>query len=993
MVGSTYDVVILSSSPPAASPQHDAPSRRVAAPGSSPLMFSPPASPLRTTSGASTTNPRAAPIPEGAVRGFATVGSLIRSERFTSRLDDDFTKIQEAHSRRREAEVAEPLETVELPRKPSTKKSTAAAGGVERPKSKPRARKPKPKSDKEILDSDDDLRRPQRFTKSPFFDERPAESAAKVPSETADAPKLTKSGKPRKPRAKKQKAEEEGVEPTAKPKRTRVTKSKAAAKGSTKQANDAPVVSAHFQTGLERSEGSTPRTDQQLIEAQHIVPDQPASIWDVPDSPQLKKATKRKERPPPSVAEGVGLDEAVARRRDWTPPRDTTIHSPNTNSTGKENRSSPHDAQGAFTNLLSNFAYSESHPVRIAAQEASLTGEVLATTKRRRVELVEIPGNQTNFRDSSPEKGKAPKKKPRTITDLVTGQYGPRDEESDLNTAKNDFFVARTSTTTVPLNDTTMADTNAQPRKQLRKRSSPEALTEKVQSKAKAKPKKASAKSAAKPKPVAEKLLSPGAAMLRLGQQDVLFGTSSQLALEESPTMIRQIQFAIKESERDADSTDSCSLTALPTWSNLTKARGKRGLWAASARDDEGGMLEHTEDLYIPEPDRTQDIPLLMDSIRSQRVDVQDKDPGPLSFVDIDDVPAEQPAPIAVSSDTLTPPRTTSRASQLLGSCKDDFDIKNIEFKDIDTFEQAPPPSNQNADLQQTFVDIDDFDLPPSAQIPYSPATKLRPPVPVPAMADGSPKKRGRPPKSQSAASKISASPAPIPKPSSSKLNVKSKERIIAPSTPLRASGRFVDIEEILDSDDDALEALSPTPPRVQKIADLGPLPLVSLSPKTSPSKTYVGVDPNLTPLHRVPTKLLEWAHIKATVFAQITTHIRSLPPTTDPANPTWHEKILMYDPIVLEELTAYLNTSTDIRTFKRATQKQVKAWNQQRKVDGKPALVVDKGEDGKGDGEDVLAVEKELETYMVQGWCESLSVCCIWGEGRGKGGVRKGLY
>jgi hypothetical protein len=44
-------------------------------------------------------------------------------------------------------------------------------------------------------------------------------------------------------------------------------------------------------------------------------------------------------------------------------------------------------------------------------------------------------------------------------------------------------------------------------------------------------------------------------------------------------------------------------------------------------------------------------------------------------------------------------------------------------------------------------------------------------------------------------------------------------------------------------------------------------------------------------------------------------------------------------------------------------------------------------------DGDDVLVVEKELEGYMAQGWCESLSICCIWGEGRGKGGARKGFY
>lgn len=94
-----------------------------------------------------------------------------------------------------------------------------------------------------------------------------------------------------------------------------------------------------------------------------------------------------------------------------------------------------------------------------------------------------------------------------------------------------------------------------------------------------------------------------------------------------------------------------------------------------------------------------------------------------------------------------------------------------------------------------------------------------------------------------------------------------------------------------------------------------------------------------------------------------------------------------MYDPIVLEDFTVYLNANTPIRVFKKATQKQIKAWNSDLKIRGEAAMSVEK------DGDDLLVVEKELEGYMAQGWCESLSICCIWGEGRGKGGARKGFY
>ncbi|EUC45142.1 hypothetical protein COCMIDRAFT_37104 [Bipolaris oryzae ATCC 44560] len=997
MVGSTYDVVILSSSPPAISPQRNAPSRRVAVPASSPLVLSRPASPLRSTTGASTTNPRAVPIPESALRGFATVGNLVRSEHFTSRLDDDFTAIQEA---RLQKDAVDSIENIEKPRKRPTRKSIAATDESEKPKPKPRARKQKPKSDKEILDSDDELRRPQRPTKSPFFNDEPSESATKPPSETTDAPKLTKSGKPRKPRAKKQKAEEEeAAESVVKPKRTRVTKpKKTAVKSGNEQPDDVSVVSAHFQTGVDKDDGSRPTSVQNSVETKDSSGGHPASIWDVPDSPRPKKAASLKQRPPTSVAEPLELEQALVRRQDWTPPRDTTTTSPNADSTGKENISLVHNAEDNFTNMLSNFTYAQSPSAQTTTKTGCLTGEVMATTKRRRIELVEIPGNQTNSRESSPEKGKAPKKKPRTITDLVTEQYGQRDEESDSNNALGNFFEPRTSTTMMPSNDIATSVTNSPQKKLPRKRNSPKVPAEKGEPKTKSKSKRVSAKSAAKPKLVAEKLLSPAAAMLRLNQQDVLFGTSSQLALEESPTMIRQIQFAIKESEQDADRADNYSFVAPSAWSRLTKAKGQKALWAASTRDDDGGMLEHMQDVYIPEPDRTQDIPLLMDVTHNKPDGARNDHVGPSSFIDIDDIPHDPPPPIAISSDEQTPPPHSPKSLRLQGSRTQNYDINELDFKDIHTFESELPPSNQNAESQHTFVDIDDFDLPPSAQLQYSPATKLRPPAPTSRTGDRSPKKRGRQPKSQSTVSKASASSTPILKPSSSKRRAKPKEKTVVPSTPPSEPSRFIDIDEILDSEDDALEALSPTPPRVYKHLDAEPLPLISLSPTTSPSKATTGTgikskhgplsDASLTPVHCIPTKMLEWIHIKSDIFAQITAHIRSLPPTKDPTKPTWHEKILMYDPIVLEDFTSYLNDRTSIRVFKKATQKQVKAWNQQQRVNGEPILAVEKGGE-----EDVLAVTKELEALMVQSWCESLSICCVWGEGRGKSGARKGLY
>lgn len=60
--------------------------------------------------------------------------------------------------------------------------------------------------------------------------------------------------------------------------------------------------------------------------------------------------------------------------------------------------------------------------------------------------------------------------------------------------------------------------------------------------------------------------------------------------------------------------------------------------------------------------------------------------------------------------------------------------------------------------------------------------------------------------------------------------------------------------------------------------------------------------------------------------------------------NPTWHEKMLLYDPIILEDLTRWLNT----------------------------------------EGLALIHEDREITALEVRGWCESRGICCLW-----KGGWR----
>jgi hypothetical protein len=970
MAGKEYSIVVLSSSPPAPdafkSPCCAAPARRVAMPPSSPFALSPPSSPRKHTPGALTSGSRAVPIPEKATRGFATVSSLVRSEHFAQQVDDDFAREVQAQSQEISAEgIGEDPAPVKKARKRSTKNATAADG--EEPKPKPKGRKPK--ADKELENNNTTTELKLRLPptrKSPFFENAEPQTTVETPAEpAANAPKLTKSGKPRKPRAKKENANVGAAEP--KPRKARVTKPKAAAKAGKAPRKAADVVST---LSVDKDQADAASRAEVTVDAQAT------SIWDLPQSPQAEQRAAKRNSPDP-VLDGLHLDEAISRRRDWTPSRDTVAQSPSTVSTGKENRPITRDATtGTFTNLITNFTY-ESPTAKVVSNVTIPKQAVPAVAKRRRVELVELPGVQTTSRASSPEKGKAPKKKPRTITDLVTGQYALKDAVKDMPEVTSGFFSPRGSTTKVPLNDIAPGDETLQ-KKAPRKRSKSREDSEGATTKAKPRTRKASSKPAAKPKPVTEKLLSPTSAVMRLNQQDVLFGTSSQLALEESPTTVRQIQRAITESELDIGTSPHYLLEAPPRWPRLQRTEGRRGLWRESTRDNDGGLLENAENVYIPEPDRTQDLPLLMDI-------AQNEASLPSGFVDIDDIEPviESAAPIAISSDLPTPPESQSK-----GLCMEPtptLRAHNEVFEDIDDFENRLPSSNQNVESQTSFADIDDFQFAsPSGNHPPVRETS-RPPASAPAQAMGmeSPKKRrGRSPKAKGT---IPIVPASAP-PTSHKLASPGQTPQRLPSTPPKGSGRFVDIEEILDSEDEALEAFSPTPPRVRKLQDSPPLPLAF--DREVPTPARIPADDNSpTPVLRVLTSHLEWANIKSSICSAITAHIRSIPPTTDPKKPSWHEKILMYDPIILEDFTAYLNSNTKLRTYKRATQKQIKAYNNELKMKGNAILGVERDDQ-------VLAIERELEVHMVRDWCEAMSICCIHAkESRGRGSARKGFY
>lgn len=185
------------------------------------------------------------------------------------------------------------------------------------------------------------------------------------------------------------------------------------------------------------------------------------------------------------------------------------------------------------------------------------------------------------------------------------------------------------------------------------------------------------------------------------------------------------------------------------------------------------------------------------------------------------------------------------------------------------------------------------------------------------------PKTRGRPRKPPA----TSAAGNPPPKPASEKAAVTADATPPRPRTPTKAKRKTTTAppDEISDSD----SPLTPSPPRRASPTTPKPLPLTS--PRLSQPT------PHLTP-----------GAAQQHLFSKITEAITTAPPTHDPKNLTWFEKIILYDPIVLEDLATWLNT----------------------------------------EGLGRVGVDEEVGPPVVREWCEAKGVCCLWRENL-RGGAR----
>jgi hypothetical protein len=771
----------------------------------------------------------------------------------------------------------------------------------------------------------------------------------------------------------------------------------------------------------------------------------PATTEESMQSVLVFEGITREPTPPP-------VPRPFRRRRSWTPARNTeTTHVTPGGVASVASAESP--APGpSLAALVSGFNYNVQDSG--TSHDRSSTGE--AALKKRRIELA--PESAIAGAPRKPPEAAAPakrvkgvKKKPMTITDQATKAYRNEPVADPLaeQPTVSDYFAPQKETVEDCENEIGGANTTDKPVKARKSRKrrikiggDPEAVAAAVAKQAQKKVKKVKIREP----DLAPPLFSPARARAVEKQQGFLFGTSSQLEVDDSPSFILQMQAAIRESEATAASQEDFSprrksCAAVPTaphGTSLSVGQAERALWCTASRDHCGDVLatvkrrrtssclvrpagpealESTLDLdqnqhAAPCP-ITEDLPhgraADLKSPAGTLTNVQSNEQAVVNLCDTSPptrdagyqfaIPALDNLPqLRNAGSSFDNPAAEDLPQLSRNECADRRPDEAAQFEDTwmllssdgpkqeetdrasNSLSRAPTlralpalprsatsPTRMRAALQALAVNTSVFATtsPPkfiqqrAFASATSPPAKRGRPRKDPAAVENIPpqsKRRGRPPKSATTTTMTGPS---ICRPALS-------------ASQGSSSSDFVNIDEIYDSDPP-----TPSPPRRRAASTPPSVRPLQLTPAGEPASNIAGP--------AILTSMLknsdpQWTSVSAALFPQITKVVKATPPSTDLANPTWHEKILLYDPIVLEDLTAWLN-GQGVRVETR----KVKA---KAKKKGKKKLDVEVAMETVVEDVEYELVREELKPWMVQKWCEEKSICCLWREGL-RGGVK----
>ena len=615
-------------------------------------------------------------------------------------------------------------------------------------------------------------------------------------------------------------------------------------------------------------------------------------------------------------ARDFGLEEAVMRRLDWTPIKDTKNRVGGSND---EQAFSParfssetdlgHRDIGA---LLGEFKLTLPNSNLAAISGPLQTSNTEGVVKRRKLDLVSALGREPLV-TGKPKRSKSPRKKPQTITGKATAPFVLPQPEAGMSLLE--YFPPPSKT-------------KMKPAPKVASSAAPKKATKSKKSLAKAKTKEDLIV-----------LLSPETAMKKARDQELVFGTSSQLVREESPTFLRDLQQAMRESDipvepqgKDHNFPEFEKCTRQP--STVLNQTPSRSLWSAAWRDLEEELLQaevvditHTPlprraphfDQIKPDGQPDSKIEVLIDGSNNEPWTGNHKTSAggnvqptasantlPCSVAEsaLQNRPKSR-SPVkrgpSASSSTQIMPNYQGYSEAQLKKEVASYGFKAIKKREamISLLERCWESQRITA-LQERPEAINHAQ---PVRSPSAKAAKVTHPtskslVPLPK------RPRGRPKKDSSTAAQSTRKARPR----------KAVSSAIMPDTNV---------------DDSATPRASPRRQRKSsKKLDESSLAFIQPASEELPQRKR--------------------AHSQHTqIFDEMTTMITMFRPTNEAGNLTWYEKILMYEPIVIEDLTAWLHQQSGGR--------------------------VTNNKDG---------------FEMVKKWCEARSVCCLWKENL-RGGQR----
>jgi hypothetical protein len=446
-----------------------------------------------------------------------------------------------------------------------------------------------------------------------------------------------------------------------------------------------------------------------------------------------------------------------------------------------------------------------------------------------------------------------------------------------------------------------------------------------------------------------QKLLSPSAQAHKVVEQNLLFGTSSQLLSNHSPQFLGDLQHALKESEAEIVPEQNV-LTSSPLELSTGRAIRRKGggMWAEAAVPVEEETVT-SDGFHILSPVAEKNPLEFLDDHATSALNGTGFVISPLgkhsSMVDssdwnmIDDYSPNQGDggfTTTLSAETQEPSTYITVTASTKNDCQPSLPIPLI----------GSPSRLRVLPTPQISVQTERAALRALSTNTKSP-TKAKSGASL-----GTPpeKAKAAKPNTKATSDKIVKSRKPRGRPAKARLDeADGLTKTLGGSLPLQAtptkaeasnrngSQKWVHIDEIEDSEPD----MTPSPPRrrVRKGSSSKLPNLVSSEAVSKRVNTLVA-----------SAKHPHWPEIQAILFPKITTIVKASPKPANTRMPSWYDKMLMFDPIVIEDLAGWLNEQ----------------------------------------GIRIEVKEKEVEVmpWMVQRWCEENSVCCLWREGL-RGGVK----